>query len=160
VDRLTKLVSFSPLRKDAKAKDVAKAFRLVWYRHFGLPSVIITDRDKCFLSNFWQALFKALGTGLRFSTAFHPQTDGQSERANHTLEEYLRHFISPRQDAIQSDWDEYLDLAEFAVNGSINPSTWYSPFQLAYGQEPISPMDADVNQVLVPAAQLAMIYSG
>jgi hypothetical protein len=149
VDRLTKMVSFSPLRKDAKAKDVAQVFRNVWYRHYGLPSVIISDRDKRFLSNFWQALFKALGTELRFSTAFHPQTDGQSERANRTLEEYLRHFISPRQD----DWDEYLDLAEFAVNDSINPSTGYSPFQLAFGQQPTSPVDAAVGYVLVPGAQ-------
>jgi hypothetical protein len=143
------LVSFSPLRKNAKAKDVAQVFRNVWYRHYGLPSVIISDRDKRFLSKFWQALFKALGTELRFSTAFHPQTDGQSERANRTLEEYLRHFISPRQD----NWDESLDLAEFAINDSVSPSTGYSPFQLAFDQQPISPVDAAVNSVLVPAAQ-------
>jgi transposase InsO family protein len=149
VDRLTKLVSFAPIRKDAKAKDVASVFRRVWYRHHGLPRAIISDRDKRFLSNFWQALFKALGTELRFSTAFHPQTDGQSERANRTLEEYLRHFINPRQD----DWDEYLDLAEFAVNDSVNPSTGYTPFYLAFGQNPSSPLDSAVGDVLVPAAQ-------
>jgi hypothetical protein len=152
VDRLTKLVSFAPLRKDAKAKDVASVFRQVWYRHYGLPRAIISDRDKRFLSNFWQALFRALGTELRFSTAFHPQTDGQSERANRTLEEYLRHFINPRQD----DWDEYLDLAEFAVNDSVNPATGYSPFYLAFGQNPSSPLDNAVGDVLVPAAQSSL----
>jgi hypothetical protein len=149
VDRLTKLVSFAPLRKDATAKDVASVFRRVWYRHYGLPRAIISDRDRRFLSNFWQALFKALGTELRFSTAFHPQTDGQSERANRTLEEYLRHFVGPHQ----NDWDEYLDLAEFAVNDSVNPSTGYTPFYLAFGQNPSSPLDVAVGDVLVPAAQ-------
>ena len=149
VDRLTKYVCFAPLRKDASAKDVASAFRRVWYRQFGLPSVIISDRDRRFLSHFWQALFQALGTELRFSTAFHPQTDGQSERANRTLEEYLRHFVGPRQD----DWDQYLDLAEFAVNDSVNPSTGYSPFYLAFGQSPSSPLDVAVSEVLAPAAQ-------
>jgi hypothetical protein len=149
VDRLTKLVSFSPIRKDASAKDVALAFRRVWYRQHGLPQVLISDRDRRFLSSFWRAVFSTLGTDLRFSTAFHPQTDGQSERANRTLEEFLRHFICPRQD----DWDDFLDLAEFAVNDAVNPSTGYSPFFLAYGQNPISPVDLAVSDVLVPAAQ-------
>jgi len=149
VDRLTKVVRFAPIKKNAKAKDVASVFRSVWYRQYGLPRVIISDRDKRFLSNFWQALFKALGTELRFSTAFHPQTDGQSERANRTLEEYLRHFINSRQD----DWDEYLDLAEFAMNDSVNPSTGYTPFYLAFGFNPSSPLDTAVGNVLVPAAQ-------
>ncbi|MGB8167070.1 MAG: reverse transcriptase domain-containing protein, partial [Chthoniobacteraceae bacterium] len=95
VDRLTKLVRFVPLTKDATAKDVALLFRREWYRSFGLPKVIISDRDRKFVSRFWQALFSALGTDLRFSTAFHPQTDGQTERFNRTLEEYLRHFVCP-----------------------------------------------------------------
>ena len=110
--------------------------------------MIITDRDKRFLSQFWQALFKATGTQLRFSTAYHPETDGQSERANRTLEEVLRHFVSPRQD----DWDDYLDLAEYAINDSVNPSTGYTPFYLAYGQHPAAPLDLAIP-VLVPAAQ-------
>lgn len=149
VDRCTKQVRFVPLLKNASAKQVATAFRQHWYRQFGLPSVIVSDRDPKFLSHFWKALWQALGTELRFSTAFHPQTDGQSERANRSLEEYLRHFVCPRQD----DWDEYLDLAEFAVNDSVSPSTGYSPFYLAYGQNPLSPLDAAVSDVLVPAAQ-------
>jgi hypothetical protein len=149
VDRCTKLVRFVPLVKNASAKDVALAFRRSWYRQFGLPRVIVSDRDSKFLSHFWQALWQALGTDLRFSTAFHPQTDGQSERANRSLEEFLRHFVSPRQD----DWDEYLDLAEVAVNDSISPSTGYSPSYLALGQHPLSPLDTAVIDVLVPAAQ-------
>lgn len=149
VDRMTKMVHFAPITKGAQAKDVAMVFRNTWYRYYGMPSVIISDRDRRFLSHFWQALFKGLGTELRFSTAFHPQTDGQSERANRTLEEYLRHFVCPRQD----DWDTYLDLAEFAINDSVNPSTGYSPFYLAYGCNPSTPLDIGIGEVLVPAAQ-------
>lgn len=89
-----------------------------------------------------------LGTELKFSTAYHPQSDGQSERTNRTLEEYLRHFVSPRQD----DWDEYLDLAEFAINDSVNPSTGYTPFFMAYGQNPHTALDL-TTEAMVPRAQ-------
>lgn len=147
VDRLTKIVHFAPTTKTAGAEKIAEVFVRTWYKHHGLPRVIISDRDRRFLSHFWQALFKALGTELRFSTAFHPQTDGQSERANRTLEEVLRHFVSPRQD----DWDDYLDLAEFAINDSVSPSTGYTPFYLAYGENVRSPID--LANVVVPAAQ-------
>lgn len=147
VDRLTKMVHFAPTVKTAKAEDIANVFVRTWYRYHGLPRVIISDRDRRFVGRFWQALFEAVGTELRLSTAFHPQTDGQSERANRTLEEVLRHFVSPRQD----DWDDYLHLAEFAINDSVNPSTGYSPFYLAYGQDVRSAID--LTNVVVPAAQ-------
>jgi len=147
VDRLTKMVHFAPVTKGAGAEQVARVFIDTWYKHHGLPRIIISDRDRRFVGNFWQALFTALGTELRFSTSFHPETDGQSERANRTLEEVLRHFISPRQD----DWDEWLSLAEFAINDSVSPSTGYTPFHLAYGQDVRSPVD--LIEVVVPAAQ-------
>jgi hypothetical protein len=113
-----------------------------------MPKVIISDRDDRFLSHFWQALFSVVGTSLKYSTAYHPQTDGQSERANRTLEEYLRHYVSPLQD----NWDEYLDLAEFAINDSTNPSTGYSPFYLSYGQHPNTALDLTTD-AMVPKAQ-------
>jgi len=147
VDRLTKMVHFAPTTKGAGAEKIARVFVNTWYKHHGLPRVIVADRDRRFVGNFWRALFKALGTELRFSTAFHPETDGQSERANRTLEEVLRHFVSPRQD----DWDEWLSMAEFAINDSVSPSTGYTPFYLAYGQEVRSPVD--LIEVVVPAAQ-------
>ena len=93
-------------------------------------------------------MFALVGTELRFSTAFHPQTDGQSERANRTLEQFLRHYVSSRQD----DWDDYLDIAEFAINDSVNPSTGYSPFYLMYGVNPSCAVDLACESV-VPAAQ-------
>jgi transposase InsO family protein len=101
VDRLTQQVHFAPTTKTVTAAGLARVFRQTVYRHHGLPRVIISDRDDRFCSHFWKALFALVGTELRFSTAFHPQTDGQSERANRTLEQFLRHYISSRQD----DWD-------------------------------------------------------
>ena len=150
VDRLTKFVRFIPTTKGTGAGPIASLVRKEWFRTFGLPRSIVSDRDKRFLSKFWRALFTALGTDLKFSTAFHPQTDGQSERANRTLEEYLRHFVSPRQD----DWDEWLDLAEYAINDSVNPATGYSPFFLCFAQSPLSVLDVALGPVLVPAAQV------
>ena len=148
VDRLTKLVHFAPTTKSVNGEGLARLFVSTWYKYHGMPKVIISDRDRRYMGNFWQALFKAVGTDLRFSTAYHAQTDGQSERANRTLEEVLRHFVSPRQD----DWDKHLDLAEFAVNDSVSPSTGYTPFYLAYGEHPLSPIDV-AAEVVVPAAQ-------
>lgn len=148
VDRLTKLVHFAPTTKSVNGEGLARLFVSTWYKYHGMPKVIISDRDRRYMGNFWQALFKSVGTDLRFSTAYHAQTDGQSERANRTLEEVLRHFVSPRQD----DWDQHLDLAEFAVNDSVSPSTGYTPFYLAYGEHPLSPIDV-AAEVVVPAAQ-------
>lgn len=147
VDRLTKMVRFAPTKKTVTAVGLARVFLDTWYRQFGMPKLIIYDRDRRFLSHFWQALFTALGTELRMSTAFHPQIDGQSERANRTLEEVLRHFVNPRQD----DWEDYLSLAEFAINNSVTPSTGYTPFYLAYGEDVRTPLE--LTDVIVPTAQ-------
>lgn len=148
VDRLSKLVHFAPTTKTVTAPQLAHIFMNTWHKHHGMPKIIISDRDPRFLGNFWKAYFDGLDTNLKFSTAFHPQTDGQSERANRTLEEVLRHYVSPRQD----NWDEYLALAEFAVNDSVNPSTGYTPFYLAYGQEMQHPVDVAAH-ISVPAAE-------
>ena len=96
---------------------------------------IISDRDPRFTSHFWQTIFKHLGTKLNISTSYHPQTDGQSERANRTIEEMLRHFVHPLHD----DWDQYLPVLEFAYNNSVNPSTKHTPFFLNTGRHPITP---------------------
>ena len=95
VDRLSKQVHFAATTKKVNAPELAKIFRHTIYKYHGMPRAIISDRDERFLSHFWQALFAVVGTELKYSTAYHPQTDGQSERANRTLEEYLRHFVSP-----------------------------------------------------------------
>ena len=89
------------------------------FRHKGLSRVIISDRDPRFTSNFWRTLFRLLGTKLSFSTAFHPQTDGQTERVNRVIEEALRPYVNARH----SDWDLYLTPIEFRLQqlGTASP---------------------------------------
>jgi len=86
----------------------------------------VSDRDPRFTSNFWKALCKRLGTNLNMSTSHHPQTDGQTECANRTIEDMLRAYVAPHQ----SDWDEHLITAEFAYNNSVQASTGFTPFYL------------------------------
>jgi hypothetical protein len=96
-DRLTDYVKIEPLKSSATARDVADLFYRTWYRQFGLPSVITSDRDKLFTSGFWKELFKKIDVHLRMSTSFHPETDGSSEKSNKTAIESLRHYVNVRQ---------------------------------------------------------------
>ncbi|KAL3700980.1 hypothetical protein R1sor_019002 [Riccia sorocarpa] len=104
-------------------------------RHHGLSQVIITDRGTQFTSLFWRTLFGLFKTKLAFFTAYHPQTDGQTERANRTIEDMLRAFTMEEQES----WDNLLPLVEFAYNNSTNSSTSVSPFFLMYGEHPLTP---------------------
>jgi hypothetical protein len=124
------------MHTSATAPEVAKLFFSVIFKNHGLPRVIVSDRDAKFTSHFWQALFKQLGTKTAMSTAFHPQTDGQTERLNRTLEEMLRAYVTYKQD----QWDEYLPAAEFAYNNSKQASTGFTPFELDCGQHPNTPI--------------------
>src|SRR3954447_12418562 len=105
------------------------------FKLHGLPSSIISDRDTKFTSRFWQSLFRTMGTRLAMSTAYHPQTDGQTERANRTLEDMLRAYVNYQQD----DWDSLLPAAEFACNNAPNASTQMSPFRLCTSRDPLDP---------------------
>src|SRR5258708_11583154 len=93
--------------------------------------------------NSGQQLWKLCGTQLRMSTAYHPQTDGQTERANRTLEDILRHYVSNKQD----DWDEHLTAAEIAVNSSVQSSTGFTPYYLNYGDHPAFPTPVQFDDV-------------
>lgn len=135
VDRFTKQCHFIPTNKSVGVVDTANLFIREIYRLHGLPTSIVSDRDPRFTSHFWQTIFKHLGTKLNISTSYHPQTDGQSERANRTIEEMLRHFVHPLHD----DWDQYLPVLEFAYNNSVNPSTKHTPFFLNTGRHPTTP---------------------
>jgi hypothetical protein len=106
-------------------------------RLHGVPESILSDRDPRFTAKFWRAFWSQLGTTLTMSTAYHPQTDGQTERSNRTLEELLRSRINFQQ----TDWDEHLAAAELAVNNSIQASTGFTPFYLNFGQEVSLPLD-------------------
>jgi hypothetical protein len=149
VDRLTKMVHFAPTYTDCSARDVARLFNDTVFKHHGLPSELISDRDPRFTSEFWTELTRLLGTKLKMSAALHPQTDGQTERSNRVLEDYLRHYISPSQD----DWDEWLPQAEFSVNNAWQESIKNTPFMLNFGQQPRTPLNqSGGREVRVPQA--------
>ena len=132
VDRFTKMAHLIPLPKKVTAKDIAKIFlQEIWKLH-GLPTDIVSDRDTKITSHFWQVLMDLLGIKTKLSTAFHPETDGQTERVNQTIEQYLRHYCSWKQD----DWDELLPMAEFAYNSAKSETTGISPFEANYGMLP------------------------
>ena len=132
----SKMIHAVPTLTTVTAEGVADLFFREIYRLHGLPEVLVSDRDPRFTGLFWQALWKVLGTKLRLSSPYHPQTDGQTERANRTLEEVLRAYVGPDL----NDWHRYLPLAEFAYNNSTQASTGFSPFYLNSGQHPLTPV--------------------
>ena len=114
------------------AVQLAEIFLREVVRHHGIPKAIISDRDPRFTSIFWRSLWKLMGTKLKMSSAYHPQTDGQTERMNRTLEEILRAFVNREID----DWDLHLVTAEIAINNSVQESTGFTPFYLNSGRHP------------------------
>lgn len=132
VDRLTKQRHFVPCRTDADAKDMVELFIRHILPHHGLPRTITSDRGPQFVATFWKCLCKRLGIDPRQSTAFHPQTDGQTERINAIMEQFLRAHVSYLQD----DWVSWLPIAEFATNNHASESLGVSPFFALYGFDP------------------------
>jgi hypothetical protein len=132
VDRLTKFAHFMPLRHPFTAIQVAHALWDNVVKLHGLPLTIVSDRDRIFTSTIWKELMAAVGTKLLFSTAYHPQTDGQTERVNQCFEMYLRTAVhdTPRS------WRRWLSAAEFWYNSSHHASLNCSPFKALYGREP------------------------
>ena len=148
-DRLTKMVHFAATTTDVGAEETARLFTEHVFRLHGQPKYLVSDRDARFTSKFWTELMKRLGTKQRLSSAFHPQTDGQTERVNRTLEQMLRMFVGPKQD----DWDELLPALEFACNNAVHDSTGNTPFYLNQGWHPTTPLDREVGRFQVPSAQ-------
>jgi len=128
-DRLTDYVKLEPTHSTATAQDIANLVYSSWYRQFGLPKAITSDRDKLFTSNFWKELHKRIKVSLRMSTSFHPETDGSSERSNKTMIEALRHYVNLRH----TDWAEHLIHVEAAMNNSVNATTGKSPTEMVFG---------------------------
>ncbi|KAI9105147.1 hypothetical protein K1719_022676 [Acacia pycnantha] len=114
VDRLTKSAHFLPIHIGYSLERLAQIYMDWIVRLHGVPTEIVSDRDTRFTSNFWKALQEAMGTRLKYSTAYHPQTDGQTERTIQTLEDMLRACAIE----LPGSWDRHLSLAEFAYNNS------------------------------------------
>ena len=132
VCRLTKMKHFIPCRETTDAKALARLYvEHVWKLH-GLPDSIVSDRGGQFIADFWKALCERLRINSRLSTSFHPETDGQTERYNAVMEQYLRSYVSYQQD----DWTDWLPMAEFASNNSDSETTSVSPFLANYGFHP------------------------
>jgi RNase H-like domain found in reverse transcriptase/Reverse transcriptase (RNA-dependent DNA polymerase)/Integrase zinc binding domain len=131
VCRLTKMRHFIPV-VSLTAEELASVFISRVYCLHGTPDNIISDRGSQFISEFWRQLSDRLGVRLRHSSAFHPETDGQTERINAGVEQYLRAFMNFHQD----DWVDWLPLAEFAANNVTSETTGVSPFFANYGFHP------------------------
>jgi len=130
-DRLSKMTHFVVMTKGTLAEGLARLFRNnVWKLH-GLPESVMLDRGPQFVAELTRELNRILGIETRLSTAFHPQTDGHTERMNQELEQYLRFFVDHRQ----KDWPEWLASAEFAVNNKVYTAMKVSPFMVNYGRE-------------------------
>ncbi|MBW0494568.1 hypothetical protein O181_034283, partial [Austropuccinia psidii MF-1] len=132
VDRFSKMAIFIPAYKTITSLELAQIFISHVFSKHGLSVSIVSDRGSLFVSSFWTNLFQQLKISRDISTAFHPETDGQTKRVNQTLEQYLRMYVSYNQDY----WHTWLPLAEFAYNNAENSSTKQSPFFTIYGRNP------------------------
>lgn len=132
VDRFTKMVHFIPYKKTSDATHVAHLFFTEIVRLHGLLKSIISDRDVKFISHFWRTLWKKLNTKLNFSSAYHSQTNGQTEVVNRSLGNLLRSLVGENS----RQWDHVLTQAEFSYNDSPNKSTGNSPFHILYRIHP------------------------
>ncbi|KAJ9510305.1 hypothetical protein QJQ45_015781 [Haematococcus lacustris] len=132
VDRLTKMVHLVKTWESMTATQYAKLFLEHVFRLHGMPRSVVSDRGPQFHNKFWAEVTKLLQVQVNLSSAYHPETDGQTERVNRVIEEMLRHFIRPDQ----RDWAEYLPLVEFAINNAWQESVRSTPFYLNYGYHP------------------------
>lgn len=151
VDPFTKMAHFIPLKKEQKkAEDLVRIFAREYWRLHGIPLDIVSDRDSRFTSHLWKDFLKLVGVKSRMSTAFHPQSDGQTERVNQILEIYLRAFVNYEM----ANWADLLPMAEFAYNNGRSSATGMTPFFANYGYHPSAhnpPADATVRN---PASRL------
>nr|GFA81501.1 putative reverse transcriptase domain-containing protein [Tanacetum cinerariifolium] len=136
VDRLTKSAIFAPMRENDPLEKLAKLYLKEVVARHGIPVSIICDHDPRFASRFWRTLQKALGTNLDMSTAYHPETDGQSERPIQTLEDMLRACMID----FGKGWVNHLLLVKFSYNNSYHASIKAAPFEALYGRKCHSPV--------------------
>ncbi|KAJ9545199.1 hypothetical protein OSB04_024906 [Centaurea solstitialis] len=137
VDRLTKSAHFLPIKESFSIDRLAQLYVDEIVMRHGVPISIISDRDSRFTSRFWQSLQTTLGTSVDLSTAYHPQTDGQTERTIQTLEDMLRACVLE----FGGSWDDHLPLIEFSYNNSYHASIQCAPYEALYGRRCRSPLN-------------------
>ncbi|GJV84724.1 putative reverse transcriptase domain-containing protein [Tanacetum coccineum] len=143
VDRLTKSAHFLPIRENDPLDKLARLYLNMIVARHRIPVSIICDHDGRFTSNFWKSFQKALGTDISMSTAYHPETDGQSERTIQTLEDMLRACVID----FGKGWVKHLPLAEFSYNNSYHASIKAAPYEALYGAHNVDYLcDADVGE--------------
>ncbi|GJQ96328.1 putative reverse transcriptase domain-containing protein [Tanacetum coccineum] len=151
VDRLTKSAHFLPIRENDLLDKLARLYLNRIVARHRIPTSIICDRDGRFTSNFWRSFQKALGTDISMSTAYHPETDGQSERTIQTLEDMLRACVID----FGKGWVKHLPLAEFSYNNSYHASIKAAPYEALYGRKCRSPVCwAEVGEAQLTGPEL------
>ncbi|USP73296.1 Reverse Transcriptase [Curvularia clavata] len=152
--RQTKGAKFVPTEETITAEECAYEVSKALISEHGMPEEFITDRDKLFTSKYWSTFLAKLGVKKKLSTSFHPETDGQTERTNQTLEQYLRFYANKLQD----NWVELLPTAQLAYNSSRSATTKYSPHYANYGYEPVAHRDPkDIESIAVGADDKARL---
>ena len=129
VDRFSKMAHFLPCSKTSNASKIARLYFNKIVKLYGLSKTIVSDRDVCFKRYFWKTLWHLVGTKLKFSMTFHPQTDSQTEMVNHSLGNLLRCLVGEAN----RNWDSILPIAQLAYSSSINRSIGTSPFKVVHG---------------------------
>lgn len=148
VDRFTKMAHFIPCNENATSVQLAVLFLDNVFKHHGLPEEMVSDRGSLFISNFWKGLMKLLNVNINLSTSYHPQSNGQTERVNAILEQYLRVYCNYQQ----CNWSSLLPMAQFSYNNALHVSTGKSPFFANYGFHPVfNPLPHPTSKV--PAAE-------
>ena len=155
-DKLTKMAHFVPCKTAISAPELADMFYTHVIKYHGVPKGIISDRDPRFTSHFWRELWSKLDTKLKMSTAFHPETDGQTERTNRILEEMLRNYVNYKQ----NNWDTCLTACEISYNNSVHDSTGFSPYYMNSGVHINLPVNLSMPQVGAAAVNGGMSGTG
>ena len=133
IDSFSKYSTFIACSKSINAKGVAELFLEHWWKWFGFPKKVISDHGTVFNNKFTRDLYKRLGIKPHFSSAYHPESDGQTEQVNQPIEHFLHTYAGLEQDR----WTKWLPMAEFAYNNAVHSATRVSPFQCLYGQDPV-----------------------
>ncbi|GJP71846.1 hypothetical protein CLOP_g2635 [Closterium sp. NIES-67] len=153
IDKFSKMGHFIPTHTTARTEETAQLFVRYIISQHGIPTTLISDRDPKFTSKFWKELMSLLGTKLAMSSAYHPQTDEQTERLNQIVEQLLR---AACKDDI-SKWDLHLPVLEFAYNNATHTATGQTSFFLCYGRHPLTPQQPAIPATIYNAFHVQLL---